>query len=234
MELDHRVRVRIAELQSEVTENRKIQKQLLRTQKPDAVGTMAPGNAHDVNNSWATITGFAEVTRLAPSDSDELIEYILTASRQAADSARGLLTFSQDTAGEKVPQNISQIMQENSAFLQKMLPKSIRLNREFEEDVSMWCSTDIGQIQQVILNITMNARNALPDGGEISLSANEHPTQQEFVQLTIADNGSGMSDDVMQKGFDSFFTTKKRGRGTGLGMAVVHGIIKEHGGTIRI
>ncbi|MDG1896886.1 MAG: ATP-binding protein [Fuerstiella sp.] len=103
------------------------------------------------------------------------------------------------------------MMRNSSDFLQKMLRSSIRLSSDFQDSSSIWCSTDTTQIQQVILNITMNARDALSHGGEIFLTAKEHPAQSGFALLAISDNGTGMSQDVLHKLFDPFFTTKSRG-----------------------
>ena len=232
--LDQRVRIRTAELESEVAENRKLHKQLLQTQKLDAVGTMASGIAHDFNNSLAAIMGFAELARSNSSNSDEYIDHILTASQQAAGTTRNLLTFSQESTEERRPRDIIRLVRDVSDFLQKMLPTSIKLTNAFPENATIWCSVDIVRIQQLLLNVTMNARDALPDGGEISISAAEHDTRPDFVQLAITDNGTGMPEEVQQRIFDPFFTTKSRGQGTGLGMAIVHGIVEDHDGTVDI
>ncbi|HIK93743.1 MAG TPA: response regulator, partial [Planctomycetes bacterium] len=234
VELDQRVKDRTSKLETETAENKKRHEQLLQTQKLDAVGTMASGIAHDFNNSLAAIMGFAELAKANPSGSDEFIEYILTASRNAAGTAKSLLTFSQNSTEEKVPQDIIRLVRDSSDFLRKILPTSIKLSSALQDSTTTWCSIDTVQIQQVLLNIAMNARDALPDGGEISISADEHPTRKDFVRLAIADNGTGMPDEVLKRIFDPFFMTKSRGQGTGLGMAIVHGIVEDHGGTIEI
>jgi CheY-like chemotaxis protein len=222
------------ELETETAENRKLHEQLLQTQKLDAVGTMASGIAHDFNNSLAVITGFAEIAKTTSSDSHEFIDHILTAAKQATGTTRDLLTFSRGSLGEKVPRDFTRLVRETSDFLRKMMPASIKLSGVWNENATVWCSIDTAHIQQVLVNVVMNARDVLPDGGEISISAGPHAKRLGFAQLVISDNGTGMPEQVRERIFDPFFTTKSRGRGTGLGMAIVHGIIEDHQGTIEI
>lgn len=233
VELDQRVQDRTAKLEAETAENQRLQDQLLQTQKLDAVGTMASGIAHDFNNSLAAITGFAEVAKSKPADSGEFIEHILTAAKQAAGTTKNLLTFSKQASAEKVPRDLVQLVRETTVFLRKMLPTSIELSADLPDD-EVWCPIDSVHLQQVLVNVAMNARDAMPDGGLLRISVGKHPARPSFGQLTISDNGAGMPDDVRRRIFDPFFTTKSRGQGTGLGMSIVHGIIEDHQGSIEI
>jgi two-component system, cell cycle sensor histidine kinase and response regulator CckA len=234
VELEQRVKERTAKLEREMAENRELHEQLLQTQKLDALGTLASGVAHDFNNSLAAVMGFAELAKMNWPDSPERIEHILSATRQAAGMTKSLLAFSQRSPGEKTPRDLIELVQETSSFLRQTLPNSIKLSCTLPESATIWCSIDEVHIQQVLVNVTVNARDALPDGGEISILVREHPTRSGFAQLVIADNGTGMPQTVRERIFDPFFTTKSRGQGTGLGMAVAHGIIENHEGQIEI
>jgi len=234
VELDKRVKDRTAKLETEMAEKKQLHEQLLQAQKLDAVGTLASGIAHDFNNSLAAITGFAEVAMTSTADPHVLIEHILTAARQAAGTTKSLLTFSQESSGERVPRDVIKLVRETTGFLRKTLPISIKLIDAFQESDAIWCSIDEVHIQQVLVNLTVNARDSMPDGGEITISAGEHPIRLGFAHITITDNGTGMTQQVLKRIFDPFFTTKSRGQGTGLGMAIVHGVVEEHEGTIEI
>lgn len=234
LELDQRVRERTAKLKAETAANEKLQEQLQQAQKLEAVGTMASGIAHDFNNSLAVIRGFAEVIKASSTDDDDSIDHILTATDQATATTRSLLTFSRESHGERTPCDMFQLVAETTYFLRKILPTSITLSNDSPPSDSLWCSIDPALLQQALVNIVMNSRDALSQGGKIAICVTEHPEDPGFVQLVITDNGSGMSREVLQRVFDPFFTTKSRGRGTGLGMAVVHGTVEQHDGSIRI
>lgn len=234
VELDQRVKDRTAKLEAETAENRKLQEQLLQTQKLDAVGTMASGIAHDFNNSLAVISGFAEIAKNASTDPKEFIDHILTATKQAAGTTKSLLTFSRDSPGEKAPQDLIQLVRETTDFLRRMLPTSISVKYHEPASATIWSSIDTAHIQQVLVNVAMNARDAMQDRGEISISVELDPNQHGFARLSVSDNGCGMSAEVRERIFDPFFTTKSRGQGTGLGMSIVHGIIKDHQGSIQV
>jgi CheY-like chemotaxis protein len=198
------------------------------------MGTIASGIAHDFNNSLAAITGFAEVAKTSSANSNEFIEHILTATRQAAGTTKSLLTFSQESSGERAPRDMIRLVRETTNFIRKTMPSSIKLTDTLPEDASIWCSIDEVHIQQALVNLTINARDSLPGGGVTSISAGAHPDRPGFALLSISDNGTGMTPEVLKRIFDPFFTTKSRGQGTGLGMAIVHGVIEEHEGTIEI
>jgi two-component system cell cycle sensor histidine kinase/response regulator CckA len=234
VELDQRVKDRTAKLETETAEKRTLHDQLLQAQKLDAVGTMASGIAHDFNNSLAAITGFAEVAKTKPSDSGEFIDHILMAAKQAAGTTKSLLTFSKESPTEKVPRDVVQLVRETTGFLRKMLPTSIEIAAAEPEDEAIWCPLDSVHIQQVLVNVAMNARDAMPDGGVISISIGAHADRPGFARLLISDDGAGMPPEVRNRIFDPFFTTKSRGQGTGLGMSIVHGIVEAHRGSIEI
>ncbi|MEQ8790968.1 MAG: ATP-binding protein [Pirellulaceae bacterium] len=214
-----------------------LQMQLIQSQKLDAVGTLAAGVAHDFNNSLAAIVTYAELAAASlPSGSREaeFTEGILRAARQASGTTKGLLTFSRSTGSEKRPTDLGPLVSDSINFLRRLLPASINTTVEVPTDRALFCQVDDTQIQQVLMNLVVNARDAMPDGGELSISVAPARGRPGFAELTVRDTGRGMSDDVRAKMFEPFFTTKSREQGTGLGMSIVHGIVSEHGGEIDV
>lgn len=235
--LEIRVAQRTAALELEVAEKKKLHDHLLQTQKLDAIGTLASGVAHDFNNSLAAITGFAEVAKIQWPESPELLDHILAAADQAAGTSRNLLAFSRGSEGERKPCDLGPLVEETGSFLRQSLPASVNLDvttPDENSDNPLICSIDESRIQQVLVNIVLNARDALEGEGSIQLSLQECSLNPKFARLVVSDDGPGMPEDVRKRIFEPFFTTKARGRGTGLGMAMVHGIIHDHQGMIDV
>ena len=223
-------------LRDEMQEKKSLQQSLIQSQKLEAIGTLAAGVAHDFNNSLAAIVNFAEVTgKGLPADSKEVeyVKHILDAAKQAAGTTNGLLTFSGEKAGEKFPKNLGRLLDQSVKFLRRVIPSSIELSNHYD-GATIYCDIDESQIKQVLMNLVVNARDAMPDGGEVVIALNSNCSEPGFVLLTVSDTGTGMSHDVKESIFDPFYTTKERGQGTGLGMSIVHGIIEEHGGAIEV
>jgi signal transduction histidine kinase/CheY-like chemotaxis protein len=244
------------ELQSEIQERKQadeenllLQNQLLQMQKMEAIGTLAGGVAHDFNNILTGIAGFTDLAiRQAdpknPSQQD--LKEIRQLTRRGADLTRQLLTFSRQQVIEPVVLDISNLVKNISNMLQRLIGENIRLRIEITSDIGN-IKGDPGQIEQVLVNLIVNARDAMPNGGELIISANnmditssesaskirDHQTEK-YVILTVRDTGCGMRKATQERAFDPFFTTKDVGRGTGLGLSTVYGIVEKHKGHIRI
>lgn len=237
----------------DITERKKAQDERLRleaelrhAQKMEAIGTLATGIAHDFNNLLTAISGYTEMARSSiPLDHDaqQSLEIVGKAVRDAAGIANSLLTFSRKTVSGKVPIDLCAVVRDSLKLLRRIVPATIQMNADLPTDQALCVPADVGQMHQVLMNLITNAKDAMPEGGEIRvlLSAENHQLTQGAegaapgsVLLVVEDTGSGMSPAVMERLFDPFFTTKTRGKGTGLGMAIVHGIVQDHEGEIQV
>jgi two-component system, cell cycle sensor histidine kinase and response regulator CckA len=230
----------------DVTNEVLLQKQLLEAQKMEAVGTLAGGIAHDFNNLLQVINGFAEVALFDMEEGQsgwtELGE-IRRAARSAAELTQGLLTFSRKVESKLRPVNLNQELRSVERILARTLPKMIEIRMDLSEPVDA-VNADPAQLQQVIINLAVNARDAMQNGGRLSLETRNVVLDEEYckshletmpgryVVLSISDTGTGMDAETKRHIFDPFFTTKETGKGTGLGLSIAFGIIKSHGGNI--
>ena len=214
----------------------------------ESIGTLAGGIAHDFNNLLTAIIGGAELVISKTSKKDpnfHLIQEIKEAGVRAADLTKQLLAFSRRQVLKAEPQNINHIVEN----LEKMLKRVIRENIEFISDLSakeLMVMADVVQLEQVLINLAINASDAMPGGGKfiIKTEAFEYdPEVQEalphlqagkYVLVSVSDTGKGMDQKTIDKIFEPFFTTKEQGKGTGLGLAMVYGIIKQHKGYILV
>lgn len=226
----------------DITEIKRIQHQLLQTQKLESVGLMASGIAHDFNNILAAIIPNAELIKMTtPPGSENFTraEIIESSALRASDIARKLLTFTRDNEHERTTVQLNKIIKESADLIKNSLPDSVELEVDLDDDLHS-VTADATQIQQVVMNLIINAKDALPKGGVIRVKTMnhfiEHSFQQgtlepgHYVKIVIEDNGTGIPFDVLPKIFDPFFTTKDVGKGTGLGLSMVYGIIKNHNG----
>ncbi|MBU0485317.1 MAG: PAS domain S-box protein [Proteobacteria bacterium] len=232
----------------DVSERKKLQAQLLHSQKMEAVGTLAGGIAHDFNNMLNVIMGYGNMvmdTLAADSPARADMSEVLVAADRAADLTRRLLLFSRKNVVEVKPVNINALI----LGLQKMLARIIRENIEFHLDLTdtpLIVAVDTGQIEQVLINLASNAKDAILEGGRLLITTGLAEIDEEYVAaygygqpgryalITVADTGQGMDADTQQKIFEPFFTTKGVGEGTGLGLAISYGIIKQHNGYIKV
>ena len=254
-ELESRVYERTEELQmayeklkEETAERERVEAQLRQAQKLEALGTLSGGIAHDFNNILAAIIGFTELVtgHAAVGGRDERhLERIMEASIRGRDLVRQMLAFSRKTEQEKKPLRLSSIVKETVTLIRAAIPAtiSIRVNTLSEPEMIL---ADPTQMQQVLMNLCTNAAHAMREKGgvlDIDLDGFSVPLSNGdphgmkpglYARLIVRDTGIGMSPDVMDKIFDPFFTTKKLGEGTGLGLSVVHGIVKQHNGYITV
>ncbi len=220
--------------------------QLLQAQKMEAVGRLAGGIAHDFNNLMTAVLGYAELAeRRARGDVvlEEDIREIKKAIGRANDLTRQLLAFSRRQVLEAEPFDLNAIITEMSGLLRRLIGEDVVLVIDIGAE-SGWIEADPGQIEQVVLNLAVNARDAMPDGGRLTIETGTCSLGPEqaarfdglspgrHVQLTIRDTGPGMTREVQHRAFEPFFTTKAAGEGTGLGLSTVYGIVKQSGGDI--
>lgn len=233
-------------VKEDVTKEISLQKQLLQSQKMEAVGILAGGVAHDFNNMLQIIIGFSEllINRMKEDTTEyEDLAKILETSRNAADLVRGLLTFSRKVEPMFLPLNINNNVVQIKKILERTLPRMIAIKTVLSPGLRD-IHADTIQIEQVLMNLALNARDAMPEGGTLTFettnvtldeawcSRNLGFSAGDYVKLTISDTGTGMSRDTVERIFEPFFTTKKAGSGTGLGLAIVYGIIQQHNGCI--
>ncbi len=234
----------------EITERKQLESQLQQAQKMEAIGTLAGGIAHDFNNILGSIIGYAEMIEMFDAPEDDTIrdrlKHILASAYRAKDLVKQILTFSRRTDREKVPVVLTPIIKETLKFLRSSLPATVKINARYDA-VHSSVLGDATQMYQVMMNLCTNAAHAMGEKGgmlEVKLSTASFESidsgqQAElkpgpYIILSVQDSGCGMSPDVAARIFDPFYTTKRQGEGTGLGLAVVHGIVKGMEGAISV
>lgn len=245
-ELNEHLESRVLE---EVAQRTRVEEALRQSQKMEAVGQLTGGIAHDFNNMLATVIGPLDLLAMRMGDSDprakRYIDMAIDGATRAAQLTQRLLAFSRQQPLQPVPLDVNRLVAGMSDLLVHSLGSSIRLETVLAAQV--WCTfADANQLENVILNLAVNARDALPGGGRLVVetanctiaaddgaAAAEVP-EGEYVRITVADNGSGMPPEVIAKAFDPFFTTKKVGQGTGLGLSQVYGFVKQSAGHVNI
>ncbi len=232
----------------DITEKKKIQEQLLHSQKMESVVVLAGGLAHDFNNMLSIILGYTE---MALNDDDlgfetrQKLAKVEKSARSAAQLVRKLLRFARrEKKGDLRPFDLNQVIQETLDLLSRNLPANVKVKTELCEEIPI-VKGDISDIEQVIINLVLNAKDAMPDGGEIIIRTEvgelppeilqvEKLKKGRYVHLSVADTGTGIPSEIISRIFEPFFTTKGKGMGTGLGLAMVYGIVKEHMGHIHV
>ncbi len=242
--IGQRIGVEIERLREEEA-RLKLQEQLYQAQKMESIGTLAGGIAHDFNNILTGVMGFAELALMELGPHHELAEYlrhILSLGARARDLVRRLLLFSCPSTGEREKCDLHGFLGEFTALLRRTLPEHIEIELDLPQE-ALFIEADPSQLQQVLLNIAINARDAMPTGGRLRIEARlvdvEAPAVPyvqpgRFVRLTLSDTGSGIPPHILPHIFEPFFTTKEVGKGTGLGLAIAYGIVKAHGGWIDV
>ena len=216
----------------DVSERRVLEEQLRHAQKMEAVGTLAGGVAHDFNNLLQAMLSVAQAARLRtrePEVSRALAE-LESHVRSAATLTRQLLLFSRQETARREVVDLAAVVGEGTAMLRRLLPETITLRVDTAPE-PLLVEADPGQVSQVLANLVVNARDAMPEGGRLSVRTGRAGAD---VFLDVEDGGSGMTPEVRERIFDPFFTTKGHGHGTGLGLAVVHGIVESHQGRVEV
>ena len=232
----------------DISEQKRLQSQLQRAQRMEAIGTLAGGIAHDFNNILSAVIGYTEIA-LKDVEKDSLLQSnlreVLNAGERAKDLVKQILTFSRQAEQELKPVQIKHVAMEALKLLRASLPTTIEIHQTIESNSAVLA--DLTQIHQVVMNLCTNASHAMQEEGgrlEVSLAdveidrdfAARHPgfLPGPYLQLSVKDTGHGMSPDVLNRIFDPFFTTKEKGEGTGMGLSVVHGIVKSHDGDVVV
>ena len=215
---------------------RDIELQLAHAQRLEAVGQLAGGIAHDFNNLLMTVGGSADLLRLEndPEQRTMLLDEVMAAQERGAALTRQLLAFARREIIHPTVLDLSDRTAHLQRFLQRVTGERVPVHCDLEPDCRV--CVDIGQIEQVLVNLVANARDAMPDGGSCAISVSQlhRADGARFVRLQVADQGVGMDAATVERAFEPFFTTKPRGRGTGLGLASVHGIVLQSGGQVSL
>ncbi len=239
----------VEELQQEITERKKLEQQLLQSQKMESIGILAGGVAHDFNNLLSAIYGYAEILHeQIPRDDEQLlecVENILNAATRAAELTKSLLTFSRKQPNDPKPVFVNDIIANTSRLIKRIIGEDIEFITEYYgKELSVMADT--GQIAQMLMNLATNSRDAMPGGGRLTISVRKTfvaecslpfldlQSSGEYAQISVADTGSGIEEESIDRIFEPFFTTKEPGKGTGLGLSIVYRIAKQHSGSVVI
>jgi PAS domain S-box-containing protein len=232
----------------DITEKKRIQDQLMQSQKMESVGSLAGGIAHNFNNILTAILGYSELLlefSALDETSKQRVKSIESSARKAGVMVSKLLSFARREAHEVFPLNINDIINDSVKLFEGVLNKRIGLKVDLHNAIPT-IEGDPNQLEQVIMNLMVNARDAMPDGGLISIMTDVREIGNiaidmpsgivpgRYIELTVTDTGCGIPKGVLNRIFDPFFTTKEKGKGTGLGLATVYGIVKDHKGYISV
>ncbi len=234
-------------LAHDVTERQQLEAQLLRAQRMEAIGALAAGLAHDLNNILAPVLMIGPLLRDVVSDAEslELLETVERSAQRGAGIIRQLLTFARGVPGERVPLPIEPLLREIVRLLRETIPRTIDVSLRVVAGLRP-ARGDVTQLHQVLMNLCVNARDAIGDVGRLALEADNvdvagplpgatpAPTPGAYVRLRVTDTGAGIPPEYMDRLFEPFFTTKAVGEGTGLGLSTVLGIVRSHGGFVRV
>jgi len=232
----------------DISERKQLEDQLRQSQKMESIGTLAGGISHDFNNILTAIIGYGSLLLMKMQGDDPLrhfVEQILASANRAASLTKGLLAYSRKQVLNIQPVNLNTIIRKVERFLERLIGEDVEL-KSMLIDQEVTVMADAGQLEQVLMNLLMNARDAMPDGGvvyietrladldEESAMARELGKPGTYALLAVTDSGAGMDEKTKEHIFEPFFTTKEVGRGTGLGLAMVYGIIRQHNGFVEV
>jgi PAS domain S-box-containing protein len=232
----------------DITERRHLELQLLQSQKMESIGTLAGGIAHDFNNILTAVIGYGNLLQMRIGEDDPLrvyVDQILTSSERAANLTQSLLAFSRKQVIALKPCKVNAVIQGVEKLLRRLLTEDIELKIALS-DKGAAIMADITQMDQVLINLAANSRDAMPKGGSLTIAVQEVTLDDAFIMrhgygkpgsyvlISVIDTGTGMDEATKKRIFDPFFTTKEIGKGTGLGLATVYGIIKQHNGYINV
>jgi two-component system, cell cycle sensor histidine kinase and response regulator CckA len=232
----------------DVTERKRLEQQLLQAQKMESIGILAGGVAHDFNNLMTAITGYAEFIRESVEEDDEIgssVEQILKASARAVSLTQNLLAFSRKQLLHTEPLLVDDAVRRTATLLRPIIGEEIELSLELS-DSGLTVMGDSGQLEQILINLATNARDAMPDGGRITVTTGDAYLDPEndtvsspvaagkYAFVEVSDTGIGMPEESLGRIFEPFYTTKAVGKGTGLGLSITYGIVKQHNGTLSV
>jgi two-component system, cell cycle sensor histidine kinase and response regulator CckA len=238
----------IVSINRDITEQRRTQTQLNHLQKMDAIGQLAGGIAHDFNNILTAIIGYGHLLQLKTAEeapTRKYIDSILFAAERAADLTGNLLAFSRKKAFNPTTLDLNECIRKIDPILTRLIREDLEFKRNIHTH-PLPILADSGQLEQILINLVTNARDAIPEAGAITIKTMPVHLEKEFIEvfgfgvpgtyaaISISDTGSGMEDKIRERIFEPFFTTKETGKGTGLGLAIVYGIVKQHGGYINV
>lgn len=232
---------------TDITEKNQLEQQYLRAQRMEGIGTLAGGIAHDLNNILAPITMGVQMLQRRHADefSRKMLEMMQTNLERGATMIQQILSFARGGASQQVAVQPKHLIKELIKLMRETFPKEITIHQQVSND--LWLvEGDPTRLHQVLMNLCVNARDAMPAGGKLTLSAENQSLDElsarmlaevkagNFVVITVSDTGTGIAHEHLDRIFDPFFTTKEQGKGTGLGLATVYGIIKAHGGFLNV
>lgn len=241
----------ITEQKKAESERKKLEDQLVQAQKMESIGTLAGGIAHDFNNILSSVLGFAGLAELklerGMTTIEDELKGVLDAGLRARDLVRQILTFSRQTGVQKHPLDVSPLIKETMKFLRASLPTTIEIRQDFKTVPPCMVLADPTQVHQIVMNLCTNAAHAMKEEGgvlkvvlkRIELTDKHNKDFKrlntgQYIHLSVSDTGKGIPPEIIGRIFDPFFTTKERGEGTGMGLSVVHGIVKDMGGDIFV
>ena len=236
-------------VKTDITDKKLLEAQFLRTQRLESLGTLAGGIAHDLNNILAPILGFSRLLPLKLPDVDEqtkgFFQIMETNARRGTALVKQILTFSRGLEGDRGIVQVRHLIAEIGQIVNETFPKTIELTIDVPKN--LWTvNADVNQLHQVLMNLAVNARDAMPDGGKLTIAAENYTVNAEYARLhlaanvgsyvliTVTDTGAGIAPEIVDRIFEPFFTTKEIGRGTGLGLSTALGIIKSHEGFMEV
>jgi PAS domain S-box-containing protein len=235
---------------TDITEKKQLEAQFYRAQRLESLGTLASGIAHDMNNILAPIMAIAQLLPMRLPNLNEknqkLLRILVDSSKRGAQLVKQIMSFAKGEEGKQIPLQPRHLFNELEQIVKSTFPKSIEISIQIST-ANLWIiSADPTQIHQVLMNLCVNARDAMPNGGKLTIFAENFHVNDDYarinldakvgnyVMITVSDTGCGMSQEVKERIFEPFFTTKEQGKGTGLGLSTTIGIIKNHGGFINV